>query len=148
MSHRGCSARKVVLRNFTNLTGKHLWQSLLFHKVVGLRTATLLKKRLWHRCFSVNFAKFLKTPFFTEHLQGLLLSRSSQSKMFFEIGVLKNFATFTEELLCWILFFIQFQALRPATLLKTNSNTGVFLWIFKNSFFSYRTPVVAASESP
>ena len=25
----------------------------------GLRPATLLKKRLWHRCFPVNFAKFL-----------------------------------------------------------------------------------------
>ena len=25
--------------------------------------ATLLKKRLWHRCFPVNFAKFLRTPF-------------------------------------------------------------------------------------
>ena len=25
--------------------------------------ATLLKKRLWHRCFPVNFAKFLITPF-------------------------------------------------------------------------------------
>ena len=27
-------------------------------------TATLLKRRLWHRCFPVNFAKFLRTPFF------------------------------------------------------------------------------------
>ena len=24
---------------------------------------SLLKKRLWHRCFSVDFAKFLRTPF-------------------------------------------------------------------------------------
>ena len=24
---------------------------------------TLLKKRLWHRCFPVNLAKFLRTPF-------------------------------------------------------------------------------------
>ena len=35
--------------------------------------ATLLKKGLWHRCFPVNFAKFLRTPFFTEHLWWLLL---------------------------------------------------------------------------
>ena len=35
----------------------------LFNKVVGLKPATLLKKSLWHRCFSVNFAKFLRTPF-------------------------------------------------------------------------------------
>ena len=32
-------------------------------KVVGLRPATLLKKSLWHRCFPVNFVKFLRTPF-------------------------------------------------------------------------------------
>ena len=31
--------------------------------------ATLLKRRLWHRCFPVNFAKFLRTPFLTKHLQ-------------------------------------------------------------------------------
>ena len=37
------------------------------------KPATLLKKRLWHRCFSVNFAKFLRTPFLTEHLRWLLL---------------------------------------------------------------------------
>ena len=36
--------------------------------------ATLLEKRLWHRCFPVNFAKFLRTPFFTEHLWQLLLN--------------------------------------------------------------------------
>ena len=34
---------------------------------------TLLKKRLWHRCFPVNCAKFLRTPFLTEHLWWLLL---------------------------------------------------------------------------
>ena len=35
--------------------------------------ATLLKKRLWHRCFSVNFAKFLKTPFHRTRLCDCLL---------------------------------------------------------------------------
>ena len=35
--------------------------------------ATLLEKRPWHRCFPVNFAKFLRTPFFTEHLWWVLL---------------------------------------------------------------------------
>ena len=29
---------------------------------------------VWHRCFPVNFAKFLRTPFFTEHLWCLLLA--------------------------------------------------------------------------
>ena len=35
--------------------------------------ATLLRKRLCHRCFPENFAKFLRTPFLTEHIQWLLL---------------------------------------------------------------------------
>ena len=26
-----------------------------------------IKNRLWHRCFQVSFAKFLRIPFFTEH---------------------------------------------------------------------------------
>ena len=43
-------------------------QSLFFNKVAGLRHATLLKKRLWHRCFPVSFSKFLGTPFLTERL--------------------------------------------------------------------------------
>ena len=55
---------------FAKFTGKHLCQSLFFNKV---RPATLLKKRLWHRCFLVNFAKFLRTHFLTEHLRWLLL---------------------------------------------------------------------------
>ena len=41
----------------------------------GLRPATLLKKRLWHRCFPMDFAKFLRTPFFKEHLLWLLLQK-------------------------------------------------------------------------
>ena len=36
-------------------------------QAIGLRTATLLKKRLWLSCFPVNSAKFLRTPFLTEH---------------------------------------------------------------------------------
>ena len=36
----------------------------LFNKVASLSPATLLKKRLWHRCFPVNFSKFLRTPFY------------------------------------------------------------------------------------
>ena len=55
--------KKGIPRNFTKFTGKRLCQSLFLNKVVGLRPATLLKERLWHKGFSVNFAKFLRTPF-------------------------------------------------------------------------------------
>ena len=37
------------------------------------KPATLFKKRLWHRCFPVNFAKFLRIPFPTEHIWRMLL---------------------------------------------------------------------------
>ena len=72
-SHRRRSAKKVVLRSFAKFIGKQLCQSLFFNKVAGLRLATVLKKRLWHRCFPLNFAKFLRTPFFIENLRWLLL---------------------------------------------------------------------------
>ena len=63
-----------VLWNFAKFTGNHLCQSFSFMNVSSLRPpATLLKKRLWHRCFPVNFVKYLRTPFFTEHLRWLLL---------------------------------------------------------------------------
>ena len=45
--------KKGVLKNFAKFTGKNQCESLFFNKVVGL------KKRPWHRCFPVNFAKFL-----------------------------------------------------------------------------------------
>ena len=48
-----------VLRNFAKFTGKHLCQSFFFNKTAGLRPATLLKKRLWHRCFSVAVVFFV-----------------------------------------------------------------------------------------
>ena len=63
--------KKDLLRNFAKFTEKHLCQSL--------RARTLLKKRLWHRCFPVNFAKFLRTPFLIEHLLWLLLYFEKQT---------------------------------------------------------------------
>ena len=65
-----CSLRKGVLRNFAKFTGKSLCQSLFLNKVAGLRPATLLKKSLWHRCFPVNFAKFIRTSFLQKTLRG------------------------------------------------------------------------------
>ena len=44
-----------------------------------------IKKRLWHRCFPVNFAQFLRTPFTIKHLWWLLLFRI---KMNFKLGAL------------------------------------------------------------
>ena len=46
-----------------------LTQGIRTIKTVGCEKAeapqacNFIKKRLWHRCFPVNFAKFLRTPF-------------------------------------------------------------------------------------
>ena len=43
---------------------------------VADRPATLLKKRLWHRCFPVNFAKFLRIPFLQNTSGGCFLNEN------------------------------------------------------------------------
>ena len=45
------------------------------------RPATLLKKKLWHRCFPVNFVKFLRTPFSQNTSGRLLLNFHSRKKI-------------------------------------------------------------------
>ena len=39
-----------------------------FNKVADQKACNFVKKKLRHRCFPVKFAKFFRTPFFTEHL--------------------------------------------------------------------------------
>ena len=65
--------KKGVLKYFAKFTGKHMCQSLFFNKVAGLRPATLLKKKFWHRCFPVYFAKILRTPTYIAQLRWLFL---------------------------------------------------------------------------
>ena len=48
-------------------------QSLFFNKVADLTPAALLKKKLWHRYFPVNFVKFLRTTFLQNTSRRLLL---------------------------------------------------------------------------
>ena len=57
------------------------------------------------------------------------INRSSRSQMLFHKNVKKNFGNFTGKNLRWSLFkkVPSLQA-GPATSLKEDSNTGVFLW--------------------
>ena len=109
-SHRRCSIRKYVLRNFTKFTGKPLCQSLFFNKVAGLRAATLLKRgsgrgvfllilrnfqeHLFYRiplddCFWTNTA-FLGAFFYYSCWTIKSLVRSSRSRLFQCEQVFKN----------------------------------------------------------
>ena len=74
-SHRRCSVRKVVLRNFSEFTRKHLCQSLFF--LIKLQAG--LQTRLWHRCFPVNFANFLRISFLQNSSERLLLDLALSS---------------------------------------------------------------------
>ena len=69
-----CSVKKVFLEILQNSQEKTCASVSFFNEVAGLRPPTLLKKRHWHKCLSVNFAKFPRTPFSTEHLRWLLLN--------------------------------------------------------------------------
>ena len=145
--------KKGVLRNLAKSTGKHLWQRLFFNKVAG--QFWNLIRSLCHRCFPVNFAKFLRTNFFTEYLRWLLLplyifggiltsplvfhypfyqiSRNSRLQMFFEICTFKSFTNFTWKHLCSCLFFNKVADLKAYNfMLKPDSNAGVSLWNLRN----------------
>ena len=52
---------------------KTLVPESLLNKVAGLRLPTLLKKKLCHRCFPLNFPKFLRTPFLQNTSERLFL---------------------------------------------------------------------------
>ena len=54
-----------ILNNFALLTGKHLSWSLFLSKST--------KKKLQHRRFLLNNAKFSRTAFFIEHIRWLFL---------------------------------------------------------------------------
>ena len=45
--------------------------------------ATLLKKRLWHGCFPVNIAKFLRTSIWKNNCERLLLKQKIRKTVFF-----------------------------------------------------------------
>ena len=71
-SFRGVLCKKMFLEISKN-SQENTCGSLFFNKVAGLKPATLLKKRLWRRCFPVNFVKFLRTPFLQNTSERLLL---------------------------------------------------------------------------
>ena len=57
-----------VLKHFAKLIGKLLCWSLFFHKVAGR-----LEKRIQHKCFSLNFERFFRTPILYNIFDQLLL---------------------------------------------------------------------------
>ena len=62
-------------QKFRNIHKKTPVLQPLFNKVpcLSLKACNFIKKRLWHKCFPVNIANFLRTAFFIKHIWWLLL---------------------------------------------------------------------------
>ena len=65
----------------------------------GLWPATLLKKRLWYRCFPLNSSKFPRTPFLQNTSDGCFFTRNKNNKKALDLQLIR-FAVETE----WTLF--------------------------------------------
>ena len=70
--------------------------------------------------------------------QIIATDRSSHPQMFFKIGVLRNFTIFTEKRLCCSFFLSKKKHQHRYSLVNIAK--------FPRTDFSYRTPIVAASE--
>ena len=96
-SHRRCSVRKLVLRNFTKFTGKHLCQSLLFNKVAGLSHLQKLdcsskkKKPTWFYLQNSLNLEEKKTALKTiRSFEELFILKTHNLKMFYSLALLSD----------------------------------------------------------
>ena len=71
----------------------------LFLMKLQAEACSFIKKRLWHRCVPVNFAKFLRTPFLQNTSRRLLLIvlLSLLSQDVFEKNWIKNNSKFSSK---------------------------------------------------
>ena len=92
-----------VLKNFANLTGKHLCWSLFLIQTL-LDSADSVKKRLQHRCYLVKLAKFLRWLFLLpEQLTNPVLTGNNFTKNFtadVPVGILRNVQNNIHSFLC------------------------------------------------
>ena len=61
-SHRRCSLKKVFLK-YSQKSQENTCVGVSFFIKLQTRSLQIYYKRLQHRCFPANFAKFLRTPF-------------------------------------------------------------------------------------
>ena len=81
-----CSIKKVFLEISQNSQENACARVSFLVKLQAWRLQLYLKKRLRYRGFPVNFVKFLRTPFYIEHLWWLLLDRPTQAYKHVMIG--------------------------------------------------------------
>ena len=104
--------RKGVLRNLAKFTGKHPCQSLTSQILCNF----IKKKRLWQRCFPVNFAKFLRTSFLQNTCGGCFLNIFFQMSSKILLGFSPSFSHYlvTEVLKSYSKSFLSRQSLNSS----------------------------------
>ena len=110
---RRCSSKQVFLTISQNLQNSNCTRD------------SFLIKRLWHRCFPLNFAKFLKTPFY---IRTLPVAASVYGAIDFKISILQPYVREA-----WEYLYLLFQG-KPIDKIK---------WYIKRMFekyFSYFCP--------
>ena len=116
-SSRRCSVKRVLLK---------ISHSLQENPCPRVSFLTSFKKRFWHRCFSVNFAKFLRAPFFIEHLRWLLLRLYHFQREFDSSQVYLNLIFDTENFM-----YVSFREI-PSELKFRVILIGIYYKNFKN----------------
>ena len=99
-----------ILKHFAIFTGKHLCWSLFFNEITGFRLATLLRRRLQHRCFPANIGKFLRAALFPEHLRWLVLKVGNSVLYIYVLCFFKKsfkvFFFLRKNISCWKYFHV------------------------------------------
>ena len=90
---------KINVLKLRKIQRKKLLLESLFNKVVGPKAWNLIKKRLQHRCFPVNFVLFVKKPYLQNTFGWLLLLIPLFQPRFYSLTTL--FFIF-----CFIFFFL------------------------------------------
>ena len=100
----------------------------LFLVVIWYHSLSLVALVVAIRCHSLYHSLSFVVPLVVPLVVTRCNTHMSFHKRFFKIGVLTNFAIFTERHLFLSLYLLK----GLSTLLKVDSNTGVFLWILLN----------------
>ena len=122
-SHQGCSVKKVFLERSSQDSQENT--CIRDSYLIELQTWKAVKKRLWHKCFPVNLAKFLRTPFL-QNTSGRLLLLLTFQKQPPEV--------FYEKRCSW-----KFR--------KIHRKTPLACEIFKNTFFTEHLRMTASAFS-